>query len=203
MSRNSQTIKNLTWMALFVAVEVLLLVTPFGYLRIGPLSATLLHIPVIICACLMGVKKGALLGLVFGITSVINATMAPTITSFVFSPFVSVAGLSGGWQSLIIAIVPRVLLGVIAGFLFEVLSKKMKAGMAGAISAGIATVCHTIMVLGLIYICYGEAYAQALNMAVTALMAYFGTVFVTNCIPETLLAVACAAALCSSMKNRR
>ena len=46
MSKTTNQIRNLTMMALFVAIEIILLVTPFGYLRIGPLSATLMHVPV-------------------------------------------------------------------------------------------------------------------------------------------------------------
>ena len=66
MSKTTNQIRNLTMMALFVAIEIILLVTPFGYLRIGPLSATLMHVPVIVCACVMSTKFGAFLGLVFG-----------------------------------------------------------------------------------------------------------------------------------------
>ncbi len=39
--------------------------------------------------------------------------MTPGITSFVFSPFITVGGISGNFFSLVIALVPRILLGVI------------------------------------------------------------------------------------------
>ena len=48
MSKTSRQIKNLTMFAFYLAIEVVLLVTPLGYLRIGVLSATLLHVPVIV-----------------------------------------------------------------------------------------------------------------------------------------------------------
>ena len=48
MSKTSNQIKSLTMLALFLAIEVVLLVTPLGYLRIGVLSATLMHVPVIV-----------------------------------------------------------------------------------------------------------------------------------------------------------
>lgn len=202
MQKKSKQIRRLTMMALFIAIEIVLLVTPFGYLRIGPLSATLMHVPVIVCACVMSVKDGLLLGLIFGITSVINATMAPSVTSFVFSPFVEVAGFSGGFQSLIIAIVPRVLLGLIAGSLFQLFKQKniSKAKSAG-LAAGIATLCHTIMVLGLIIVFYASAYSSAIGIGQGALMAYMGTVLLTNMIPEIVVAVLVNMALVKALPN--
>ncbi|HAM30781.1 MAG TPA: ECF transporter S component, partial [Erysipelotrichaceae bacterium] len=46
--KKSQNLKKMTLFALFIAIEMMLLMTPFGYLRIGPISATLMHIPVIL-----------------------------------------------------------------------------------------------------------------------------------------------------------
>lgn len=203
MSKTTNQIKNLTMMALFVAIEIILLVTPFGYLRIGFLNATLMHVPVIVCACVMSTKFGAFLGLVFGITSVINATMAPTITSFAFSPFVEIGGFQGGFQSLIIAIVPRVLLGIIGGCLYRFLLKKsFTKTKSAAISAGIATCLHTLMVLGLIVVFYAAPYAKAVGVASSALMAYMGTVLLTNMIPEIIVAILVNMALVKALASR-
>ena len=63
----SKKTKDLTLFAFFLAVELILLFTPLGFLRIGPLSATLMHIPVIIAAVTMGLKYGIALGLIFGL----------------------------------------------------------------------------------------------------------------------------------------
>ena len=96
--------RSMAYMSLFLAIEILLVCVPFlGFIPIGPMRATTLHIPVIIAGIVLGKNKGAFLGLVFGISSLIINTIQPTITSFVFSPF-----LSGSFMSVIIAIVPRV-----------------------------------------------------------------------------------------------
>lgn len=190
MSRSKNQVKSLTMMALFIAIEIVLLVTPFGYLRVGPLSATLMHIPVIVIASVMGVREGAFLGLVFGITSVINATMVPTVTSFAFSPFVTIGNVSGGFASLIVAIVPRVLLGVIAGCLNQYLLKKnVNRSLSAGVVAGVATICHTIMVLGLIYLFFAAPYSQAIGIQESALLAFFGSVLITNSLLEIVLAI--------------
>lgn len=110
--------KNLTLFAFFLAIELILLFTPLGFLRIGPLSATLMHIPVIIIAITMGRKYGCALGLIFGLCSIWSATFTPGITSFCFSPFITVGNVSGNFASIIIALVPRVLIGYCAASVY-------------------------------------------------------------------------------------
>ena len=74
-----------------------------------PIVPTLLHIPVIIGSIVLGVRKGAFLGLVMGLISVINSTIVTLPSSFMFSPLQPVPGTNHGsiW-ALVIAIVPRV-----------------------------------------------------------------------------------------------
>ena len=50
-------------MAMFLAIQIILVVTPLGYLPIGPISATTMHIPVIIAGIALGKKAGAQLAL--------------------------------------------------------------------------------------------------------------------------------------------
>ena len=105
--------KGLVQMAIFAALIVVLAFTPFiGYIPLGFTRATIIHIPVIMGSLMLGPKRGAALGGVFGLTSFINNTINPTLTSFVFTPFYSLGEYSGGIGSLIICFVPRILIGV-------------------------------------------------------------------------------------------
>ena len=193
-------IRSMTLLSLFLAIELVLLVTPLGFLRIGPLSATLLHIPVILAAIVLGVKSGVCMGLFFGLASVWNATVAPGPISFVFSPFITIGGMSGGWQSLIVAIVPRLLLGLITGVLFDCLSKKYSRVVSVGLAAGISTLLHTVMVLGLIVLFYGESYAMAMGIAQSALLGVLIYTIATNGLLEVVLAVLCSVAVCKVVK---
>ena len=47
----------MTFMAMFLAIEIILVVTPLGYIPIGPLSATTMHIPVIIAGITLGKRQ--------------------------------------------------------------------------------------------------------------------------------------------------
>ena len=94
---------SMVQVAIFGAVICIMAFTPFlGYIPLGFTRATIIHVPVIIASLLMGPKKGAALGFLFGMTSFINNTMNPTPTSFVFTPFYSIGDVSGGWGSMAI-----------------------------------------------------------------------------------------------------
>lgn len=197
----NNNVKRMTLFALFLAIELILFFTPLGFIRIGFLSITLMHIPVIAASILLGIKEGMMLGLVFGLCSVFNATMAPSITSFVFSPFVTIGGISGNWASLVVALVPRVLLGWIPGALYGIFTKKdMNRSMAAALAAGIATACHTLLVLGFIILFFAAPYASAIGSSVALLYGIMGTTILTNGVPELLCAAFCMAALVKAVR---
>lgn len=184
----SKKTQYMTFMAMFLAIEIILVVTPLGYIPIGPLSATTMHIPVIIAGITLGKKAGAQLGFVFGLTSLIHATIQPTITSFCFSPFVTVGNISGDWRSILIAVVPRILLGYLAGIIFIFLKNKLKNESVAAIGGALAgAITNTILVLGFIYFFFGGAYADAINVAYSSLLAILFGVVTTNGIVEALI----------------
>ena len=185
----NKKITEMAIMAMFLAIELVLVFTPLGYLPIGPLNLTTMHIPVVVAGVIMGKKAGAQMGFVFGLTSLFNATFRPTITSFCFSPFITIGGVSGNFTSLLIAFIPRILLGFLAGLLFEVLKKKNVNEHFAATLAGICgAVVNTVLVLGMIYIFFGPQYAAATgNEYATLVGVLLGVVF-TNGILEAILA---------------
>ena len=118
--RNSKT-NELVLTGLFTAIIIIMAFTPLGYIPLGIINATIIHIPVILGALFCGPKKGAFLGFVFGFTSCLKATIAGgTLSSFVFSPVLasSIVGTSGIFKSLFIAFVPRILVGVVPYFVY-------------------------------------------------------------------------------------
>ena len=48
----------------------------------------MLHVPVIIGSILLGPKKGAFLGGMFGLASLLKNTLVPGLSSFVFTPLI-------------------------------------------------------------------------------------------------------------------
>ena len=85
-----------------------------------PIKPTIVHIPVIIASILYGPKVGALLGALMGIISLVTNTIVLLPTSHLFSPFVP----NGNIYSLIIALVPRILIGITPYFVYKYLKNK-------------------------------------------------------------------------------
>ncbi|TDW24935.1 putative membrane protein [Breznakia blatticola] len=195
--------KRFTLLALFIAIEIAVSVIPFlGYINLGFINATTLHIPVIIAGILLGKKEGAIVGLIFGLTSLIKASIDPNISSFVFSPFITIGGQSGNFVSLLIAIVPRVLVGFVAGFVYEQLSKRnVNDILSMSVAALLGSLTNTILVLGGIYIFFGPAYASAVGVAYDALIGFIMSIITGSGIMEAIAAVIIAVAVCKAGKK--
>ena len=113
-------IKEFTLTAIFLSIILLFAFTPIGFIHLGVIKATLIHIPIIIASIILGPRIGALLGLVFGFTSIAVNTISPSLLSFAFSPAIPVIGTSqGSFWALFIALVPRVIIGFIPYFIFK------------------------------------------------------------------------------------
>lgn len=195
--KNKKT-TNMVIFSMLLAIEVVMSFTPLGFLRIGLLSMTMLHIPVIICAMALGKKYGAALGFVMGFCSFYNATFSPTITSFCFTPFFSMGGVEGNWTSLLIAFIPRIALGYGAGAIYERL--KSKNGRTAAALSGLSgALINTIGVLGGIWLFFKEPYEAVLGNTIVALLM---TTVGVNSIAEAVIGVIAAMAVHTVLKHR-
>ena len=184
---------SMVQVAIFGAIICIMAFTPFlGYIPLGITRATIIHIPVIIASLLMGPKKGAALGFLFGLTSFINNTMNPTPTSFVFTPFYSIGDVSGGIGSVIICFIPRILVGVVPFFVYKLVkrfAKKSSVSGIGLILAGVSgALVNTLLVMNLIFVFFREAYAAANDVAVSAVYGFILTVIGINGVPEAIVA---------------
>ena len=196
----SKKTQYMTSMALFLAIEIIPVVTPLGYIPIGPLNATTMHIPVIIAGIVLGKKAGAELGFFFGLTILIKATIQPGITSFCFSPFVTIGTMSGNYKSLLIAFVPRILLGYLAGLVFGIMKKNNRENLGVVVGALTGAITNTVLVLSGIYIFFGEAYASAVGVQYSTLVTVLLGVVSTNGILEAILGAIVSLAIYKALK---
>lgn len=185
---------DMTLAAIFTAIIITMAVVPFlGYIPLGFMNATIIHVPVIIGAILLGPRYGAYFGLVFGVTSLIKATLTPNVTSFVFSPFVTIGGYSGNMWSVVICLIPRILIGVAAYYVYELAVRALygrKGGQTVSLwLAGIAgSMTNTILVMNGIYLFFGNSYAAATNKAVAGIYQVILGIILTLGIPEAIVA---------------
>lgn len=176
-------------LAMFCGILLVMGMTGIGFIPLPVIKATTMHIPVILGAILLGPAAGAVLGGVFGLCSIWANTTSPGLLAFAFSPFMTTEGLPGVLKSLWIALGCRILLGVIAGWLWKGLKRVLKQDyLALPVTAAVSTICHTILVMGSIYLLLAQQYAQAKNVAITAVFGLvMGTVTASG-IPEAIIA---------------
>lgn len=182
--------------ALMAAIVIVLANTPLGMIQLPIIKATTVHIPVIIGAILLGPSAGAILGAVFGVCSLISNTMAPTLLSFAFSPFMSTTGIPGALKAIWISVGCRILIGVVAGWLWILLSKlKVSQVIALPIVGFIGSMVNTVAVMGSIYLLFAQEYAQAREVGVTAVWGLIMGTVTASGIPEAIAAAVLVLAL--------
>ena len=189
MNRKKMDTRYMATLAMFCGILLVMGATGIGFIPLPVIKATTMHIPVILGAVLLGPAAGAVLGGVFGLCSIWANTTSPGLLAFAFSPFMTTEGLPGVLKSLWIALGCRILLGVIAGWLWKGMKRVLKQDyLALPVTAAIATICHTILVMGSIYLLLAQQYAQAKNVAITAVFGLvMGTVTASG-IPEAIIA---------------
>lgn len=182
--------------ALMAAIVIVLANTPLGMIQLPVIKATTVHIPVILGAILLGPSAGAILGGVFGICSLVSNTMAPTLLSFAFSPFMSTTGIPGALKAIWISVGCRVLIGLASGWLWKLLERlKVNQNISLLLTGFAGSMVNTVTVMGSIYFLFAQQYAQAREVGVTAVWGLImGTVTAAG-IPEAIAAAVLVIAL--------
>ena len=189
MKQKKLDIRYMATLAMLCGVLLVMGITGIGFIPFPVIKATTMHIPVILGAVLLGPSAGGVLGGVFGLCSIWVNTTSPGLLSFAFSPFMTTEGLPGVVKSLWIALGCRILFGIIAGWLWKLFKKILKQDYAALpVTAAVSTLCHTILVMGSIYFLLAQQYAEAKNVAITAVFGLvMGTVTASG-IPEAIIA---------------
>lgn len=173
--KSSSKTRRLVLIGALGGISIFLGVSGLGLIRLPIFSLTIMHIPVIIGALLEGPVVGISVGLIFGLFSMYQNITAPSLTSFIF------------WNP-IVALIPRMLIGIVAYYSFKLFKSKIKnTGVCAGIAAVLGTLTNTIGVLGLTYILYLDQYAQAREISREAVAGTLLTVGLTNGIPEAIV----------------
>lgn len=185
---------RMTQLAVLSAIIILMTFVPYlGYISYGPgLSITLIHIPVMIGAIVLGPSAGAALGTVWGVSCIIKAVTAPPspLDAAIF------------WNPLV-SLIPRILAGLLAGLAFRAVlaisrritrrdsAGKAAQGVSAGIAAAVGSVVNTVLVLGAIYLLYGTQFGAELGINMVSfggLLDYIMLAFAAN---ASLEAAAC------------
>ena len=168
-------VRRLVIIGVLSGISMMLSMTPLGFIPIGPVNATIMHIPVIIGAVIEGPLVGLAIGFIFGLTSLIRAFTMPTITSFLM-------------MNPVISILPRVIMGAASFYIYSALYKAIgKKKLSAMLTGFLGSLINTVGVLGSIYLIYGERYVHAIGK-IGSPGKIIGAIAVTNGVPEAILA---------------
>ena len=167
---------------------------PFlGNIPIPPLNPTIIHITVIVAAFVLSTKDGMLVGLVWGFARMVKAYTLPA------SPLDLLL-----WTNPVIAVVPRVMVGLVAGLVFYAFLKRKQEKVGMVTAAVLGSLTNTVLVLGFIALFYGNEYATALNVDPSNLLKVLAGIVATNGIGEAVAAGLIAPFIATAlMKVRR
>ncbi|URZ04880.1 ECF transporter S component [Clostridium felsineum] len=172
---NKLKTRQLTVIGLLSAISIVLGLTGYGFIPLPITKATIMHVPVIIGAILEGPIVGAVIGLIFGLFSIVQNIMSPSLLSFAYmNPLVSV--------------LPRVLIGVTAYYSYRLVKVKNQS-IKIAVSAVVGTLTNTLGVLTMIYVLYAARYATAKHISIKATAATIYGVAATSGTCEAIVSV--------------
>lgn len=194
---NMSSILKLTLTAVFLAIIIVMSFTPIGYLKVGTIEISLLTIPVAAGAALLGVGGGAILGLAFGVTSLIQC--------FGMSAFgTALMGINPAF-TVILCIVPRILVGMASALVYKLLKgKKIQVNITSLISFLTAAVVNTLLFVGLFIILFGRTDFYAgleAQFATTGVIAFFAAFVGVNGVVEAVASALVGGALGSVIKR--
>ncbi|MGP1361195.1 MAG: ECF transporter S component [Candidatus Fimenecus sp.] len=127
--------------SILLAIIIVMAFTPVGFIKAGPLTITLLMVPVIVAALTLTPLAAGGLGLVFGICSFIQC--------FTGDPFGAALVSSSIWKTFLVCVPTRFLAGFFTGLIFKAISKKTKKdALSFTISAISGSLLNTILFLG-------------------------------------------------------
>ncbi len=141
--------KTIVYNALLIAIVIILATVPnLGYIQVGGMAITIIHIPVIIAAVLFGYKSALLMGIAFGVTSMIVAATRGVGGDILFiNPLVSV--------------VPRVLFSLLTVFIYNLIKVPIKDEIINVgITAFLSSLVHSALVIVAMYLSISAGFAN-------------------------------------------
>ncbi|SEF68403.1 Uncharacterized membrane protein [Caloramator fervidus] len=172
------SIKSITRIAILSAIAIFMSFTPFGYVQLGAIRVTFMHIPVIIASIYEGFYGGIVVGLIFGLSSLISNLSGPLAPVFI-NPMVS--------------IFPRIMIGIISAYTY----KKTKNA---SLTAALGTLTNTTLVLSMIYIFAAQTFANIKKIAIETLGKFLLLVGIKNGILELIVAIIIVTSIVKALK---
>ncbi|AEV94524.1 ECF transporter S component [Pediococcus claussenii] len=186
--------QRLVTRAIFIAIIALQTMVPaLGYIPLGFVSLTIIHITVIVAAIMMGPVDGMLIGFVWGALTVVRAFMTPT------SPLDTII-----FTNPIVSVIPRVLVGLVAGLVFRTLYRKFEnLTVASIVAAIFGTLTNTFLVVTLMGTLYTSTLTKSYNVSSAGLVKVLMGIIGSNGVVEVGAAVVITPLIIQALSKTR
>ena len=187
--------KRLVLLVILVAIEIFMTVTSTGYIVVGGISITLLHVPVCLAAILLGLPAGLLLGGLFGLSSMISAIA-----------FAADGTLDALFRNPLLSVAPRLLIPVVVWLVHRAVSRSIDDNTLSAklIGGAFASTCGVITNLVgatvAVLLVYPDALGVSTSLEVASIV--ISNLIAWNIVVEVLVAIAAtwvAVAVCERL----
>ena len=147
MKHRLHDVRYLVQLAVLTALLLLLEITGLGYIKTPVLEFTVMQVPVILGAIILGPGAGALLGGVFGLTSFWEC--------FGKSEFCMQLLAINPWATAVVCIVPRLLMGLCCGLIFRALAAKPRKLLPFAAASLSGALLNTVFFMSALLLLFG------------------------------------------------
>ncbi|GMQ57885.1 ECF transporter S component [Vallitalea sediminicola] len=183
--------RKLVLASVMVAITIILAYTPLGLIPLPPINPTILHIPTIIIAIVEGPIMGLVVGVGFGVATLIKAFTMPA------SP------LDPLFMNPLISVLPRIFIGITSYYAYALIKRllgktRKSESIAIGFGAVIGSFTNTIGVLGMIFIVYADFIKDKLGIEAKTLVYSVAT---TSGIAEAVIAAAVSIGVVLSLKK--
>lgn len=170
-------VREITFNAMFIAIVAIMALIPnLGIIQIGPLSITILHIPVIVAGIAFGMRSALIVSAAFGFS-----TMFVAMTR-------AVSPIDALFANPILSVFPRLLFGLTIALIWNFMkSIKWNKNISISITAFLATIFHAIFVLGTLYFFLG--FSGDLLSQISEWFVFVFTIVFTNTLVEAVAAI--------------
>lgn len=177
--------KKLTLMALMLAITLILDLTPLGAIPLGPVSATIIHIPTIITGIILGPIAGLIMGTLLGLVSLLHALTRPAtpLDPLFINPLVSV--------------LPRMFIGLVSYYVYKLFAR-LKTSISSFIGGAAGSLTNTGLVFLMLYLVYAKEVVDAVGAPFKVIII---SVFTSNAIAEAAVSAIVTAVIVTVYKK--
>lgn len=187
---NHSSIFHQTATALFIAILLLLFLTPLGLIQVAGINLTTLCIPVVAGTIILGLKGGLVLGVCFGLFSALSAfgILKPP------SPLVATLVGASPVLAILLCMLPRLCIPIVTMLIYKLVARGEDRSI---VAVPFATVCgsltNTVLYMGGMYLCYLIAGLDATPVTASLLVVVPGAI--GEAVLATLLSTSVIAAI--------